>query len=78
MAADSAQCWAERHSAREPFLLGTWADFVREFKQRFVQENEQDHALQRLESWGYYMGSSDVYRYTDDFEDLVDLAGFED
>ena len=24
------------------------------------------------------MGSRDVFKYTDDFEDLVDLAGFED
>jgi hypothetical protein len=45
---------------------------------RFVEENEQDHALLKLESQSYHMGSWDVFKYTDDFEDLVDLAGFED
>jgi hypothetical protein len=78
MAKDSAQRWAERHSDRTPFPFPTWAAFVREFKLRFVEENEQDHALAKLETRGYFMGSRDVFRYTDDFEDLVDLAGFED
>jgi hypothetical protein len=32
----------------------------------------------KLESCSYHMGSRDIFRYTDDFEDLVDLAGFED
>lgn len=78
MAKDSAQRWAERQSAKDPFPFRTWMDFVREFRLRFVEENEQDHALAKLESRGYYMGSRDVFRYTDDFEDLVDLAGFDD
>jgi hypothetical protein len=78
MAKDAAQRWAERQSAKSPFPFPTWADFVREFRLRFVEENEQDHALAKLESRGYFMGIRDVFRYTDDFEDLVDLAGFED
>ncbi|KAJ7643096.1 hypothetical protein DFH06DRAFT_1333883 [Mycena polygramma] len=41
-------------------------------------ENEQDHALIKLESRAYHMGSRDVFRYTNNFEDLVDLAGFDD
>jgi hypothetical protein len=52
--------------------------FVKEFRLRFVEENEQDHALHKLESRAYHMGNRDVFRYTDEFEDLVDLAGFED
>ena len=78
MAKDAAQRWAERQSAKIPFPFPTWADFVREFRLRFVEENEQDHALAKLESRGYFMGARDVFKYTDDFEDLVDLAGFED
>ena len=45
---------------------------------RFVKENEQDHDLHRLESWLYHMGSWDVFKYTNDFKDLIDLAGFKD
>jgi hypothetical protein len=78
MAKDSAQLWAERHSKKDEFPFPTWASFTAEFKLRFVEENEQDHALQKLESRSYFMGSRDVFRYTDEFEDLVDLAGFED
>jgi hypothetical protein len=78
MAKDSAQRWAERMAGKHPFPLSTWDAFVREFRLRFIEENEQDHALAKLESRGYYMGARDVFRYTDDFEDLVELAGFED
>ena len=78
MATDAAQRWSERYTARVPFPFPTWNEFVTEFNLRFVQENEQDHALLRLESRAYHMGSRDVFRYTDDFEDLVDLAGFTD
>jgi hypothetical protein len=78
MAKDSAQRWAERQSAKDPFPFPDWASFVREFRLRFVEENEQDHALAKLESRSYFMGLRDVFRYTDDFEDLVDLAGFDD
>ena len=78
MAKDSAQRWAERHSSKEPFPFPTWDSFVTEFRLRFVEENEQDHALLKLESRAYHMGVRDVFKYTDDFEDLVDLAGFSD
>jgi hypothetical protein len=78
MAKDAAQRWAERQSGKSPFPFPTWDAFAREFRLRFVEENEQDHALARLESRNYFMGTRDVFRYTDDFEDLVDLAGFDD
>jgi hypothetical protein len=78
MAKDSASKWAERYAAKTPFPFLTWDAFVTEFRLRFVEENEQDHALRTLESRSYHMGTRDVFRYTDDFEDLVDLAGFED
>ena len=78
MSADSAARWAERQERKEPFPYPTWNAFVTDFKLRFVQENEQDHALQKLEGRDYYMGSRDVFKYTDDFEDLYDIASFED
>ena len=65
-------------SEKSPFPFPTWDLFVAEFKLRFVKENEQEHALAKLESRSYYMGSRDVFLYTDEFEDLVDLAGFSD
>jgi hypothetical protein len=78
MAKDSAQRWAECQSAKPVFPFPTFEAFLTEFRLRFIEENEQDHALIKLESHSYHMGSRDIFRYTDDFEDLVDLAGFED
>ena len=78
MAKDAAQRWAERQSSKPDFPFPTWDSFVTEFRLRFVEENEQDHAMNKLESRVYHMGSRDVYKYTDDFEDLTDLAGLDD
>jgi hypothetical protein len=76
MVKDTAQRWAEHQAAKTP--LATWKDFIWESQLQFVKENEQDHTLAKLESQVYSMGSRDVFKYMDDFEDLVDLAGFED
>ncbi|CAK5270163.1 unnamed protein product, partial [Mycena citricolor] len=76
MSKDSAASWSERMSERTPFPFPTWALLVTEFKLRFVEENEQDHALARLETHLYYMGSRDVFKYTDKYDDLLDLAGY--
>ncbi|CAK5268472.1 unnamed protein product [Mycena citricolor] len=78
MSKDSAASWSERMSERLVFPFPTWSSFVAEFKLRFVEENEQDHALARLETHAYYMGSRDVFKYTDEFNDLLDLAGYSD
>ncbi|CAK5284711.1 unnamed protein product [Mycena citricolor] len=78
MSKDSAASWSERMSERLVFPFLTWSSFVAEFKLRFVEENEQDHALARLETHAYYMGSRDVFKYTDEFDDLLDLAGYSD
>ncbi|CAK5275215.1 unnamed protein product [Mycena citricolor] len=78
MSKDSAASWSERMSERTPFPFPTWALFVTEFKLRFVEENKQDHALARLETHQYYMGSCDVFKYTDEYDDLLDLAGYTD
>jgi hypothetical protein len=42
------------------------------------QENEQDQALAKLESHSYFQGSRNIYRYTDDFEELAVTAGYSD
>ncbi|CAK5271114.1 unnamed protein product [Mycena citricolor] len=78
MSKDSAAAWSEHMSERSLFPFPTWNSFVAKFKLRFVEENEQDHALARLETHTYYMGSHDVFKYTDEFDDLLDLAGYSD
>jgi hypothetical protein len=78
MAKDSAQRWAEHQSAKPVFLFPTFKVFLTEFRLRFIEENEQDHTLIKLESCSYHLGSRDIFRYTNEFEDLVDLAGFQD
>ncbi|CAK5279004.1 unnamed protein product [Mycena citricolor] len=62
----------------EAFHVNGVVSEERVFKFRFVEENEQDHALARLETHAYYMGSRDVFKYTDEFDDLLDLAGYSD
>ncbi|CAK5264811.1 unnamed protein product [Mycena citricolor] len=78
MSKDSAASWSERMSERTPFPFPTWALFVTEFKLRFVEENEQDHTLAQLETHQYYMGSRNIFKYMDEYDDLLDLAGYTD
>ncbi|CAK5267030.1 unnamed protein product [Mycena citricolor] len=78
MSKDLAASWSERMSEHLVFPFPTWSSFVAEFKLWFVKENEQDHALARLETHAYYMGSRDVFKYTNKFDDLLDLAGYSD
>jgi hypothetical protein len=78
MSRDAAARWAERRASAVPFLFPTWAQFEAEFRLRFVEENEQDQALTKLESRLYFQGSCDIYRYTDDFEELAVTAGYSD
>ena len=49
MAKDSAQRWAEHMSSWLVFPFPTWEVFIKEFWLRFFEENEQDHALLKLE-----------------------------
>jgi hypothetical protein len=78
MSKDAAARWAERRASAVPFPFPTWAEFEAEFRLRFVEENEQDQALTKLESHSYFQGSRDIYRYTDDFEELAVTAGYSD
>jgi hypothetical protein len=43
-----------------------------------MEENEQDQALAKLKSHSYFQGSHDIYRYTDNFEELAIMAGYSD
>jgi hypothetical protein len=74
----TAARWAERHASADPFPFPTWTKFEAEFHLRFVEENEQDQALTKLESRSYFQGSRDIYRYMDDFEELAVTAGYSD
>ncbi|CAK5264209.1 unnamed protein product [Mycena citricolor] len=65
-------------SERTPFLFPTWALFVTKFKLRFIKENKQDPTLAQLETHLYYMGSHNVFKYTDKYDNLLDLAGYTD
>jgi hypothetical protein len=78
MSKGAAARWAERHASANPFPFPVWAKFEAEFRLRFVEENEQDQALNKLESRSYFQGSRDIYRYTDDFEELAVTAGYSD
>jgi hypothetical protein len=78
MSKDAAARWAERRTSAVPFLFPTWAQFEAEFQLRFVEENEQDQTLTKLESRSYFQGFHDVYWYTDDFEELAVTAGYSD
>jgi hypothetical protein len=62
----------------KPVFPSTFEAFLIEFRLKFIEENKQGHALIKLESHSYHMGSLDIFRYTDDFEDVIDLAGSED
>jgi hypothetical protein len=78
MSKDAAARWAERRASTVPFPFPTWAQFEAEFRVQFVEENEQDQALTKLESHLYFQGSRDIYRYMDNFEELAVTAGYSD
>ena len=78
MSEGAAQRWSQRHVDTEPFPFSTWAAFLAEFTPRFVEEHEQETALRKLESSSWHMRTQDVWAYTDDFEDLADMAQLTD
>jgi hypothetical protein len=70
--------WAEQHTSADLFPFPTWTKFEAEFRLRFVEENEQDQALTKLESRSYFQGSCNIYQYTDNFEELAVTASYSD
>jgi hypothetical protein len=75
---DAAAWWAEQCSSTIPFPFPTWTEFEAKFCLWFVEENEQNQALVKLESPSYFQGSHNVYRYTDNFEELAAMASYTD
>jgi hypothetical protein len=78
MSKGTATQWAEWHASADLFPFPTWTKFEAEFRLRFMEENEQDQALTKLESHSYFQGSHDIYRHMDDFEELAVTAGYSD
>lgn len=78
MSDGTAQRWSQRQETAVPYPFSTWAAFVTEFTARFVEEHEQETALRKLETHTWHMRNRDVWAYTDDFEDLCDMARLTD
>jgi hypothetical protein len=76
MSKGAAAWWAECCSSAVPFPFPTWARFEAELCLQFIEENEQDQALTKLESHSYFQSSHDIYRYTDNFEELAITAHY--
>jgi len=56
--------------------FATWSDFRREFIKEFYPQNEDTHALMRLETTNYFQGKRSADEYIDEFKDLIDLSGY--
>lgn len=68
-----------RHHAKHGSMpYADWAAFRMEFVESFCPRNEAQHALTRLETDEYHQGQRSVDEYTDEFKDLVELAGYTD
>lgn len=66
----------EESTGRFPYT--TWAEFEKEFSERFIPENEASTALLTLETDSWHQGKKDIYVYMDAFQELVDFSGLTD
>jgi hypothetical protein len=58
--------------------FASWSDFTEEFTSMFCPENKATTALMRLESDQYFQAKQNIEVYIDEFEDLVNLSGYND
>jgi hypothetical protein len=58
--------------------FATWADFRTSFTAEFCPKNKTQLALAKLETSGYYQARRSVDDYVDDFQELIDQAGYKE
>jgi hypothetical protein len=56
----------------------SWFAFWEDFVKTFCPKSEAQRALTRLETVEYHQGRQTVDEYTDEFRDLIELAGYTD
>jgi hypothetical protein len=56
----------------------SWFAFWEDFVKTFCPKSEAQRALTQLETVEYHQGRQTVDKYTDEFRDLIKLAGYTD
>ena len=54
----------------------TWAEFQKIFQEKFCPKNEAQLILAKLETSTYYQGCCSMDEYINEFQDLIDQAGY--
>jgi hypothetical protein len=68
--------WYKAKNGVPRYLL--WFAFWEDFVKTFCPKSEAHRALTRLETVEYHQGRRTVDKYTDEFQDLIELAGYTD
>jgi hypothetical protein len=68
--------WYEAKNGVPRYL--SWFAFWEDFVKTFCPKSEAQRALTRLETVEYHQGRQTVDEYTDEFRDLIELAGYTD
>jgi hypothetical protein len=68
--------WYEAKNGVPRYL--SWFAFWEDFVKTFCPKSEAQRALTRLETVEYHQGRRMVDEYTDEFRDLIELAGYTD
>jgi hypothetical protein len=68
--------WYEAKNGVPRYL--SWFAFQEDFVKTFCPKSEAQRALTRLETVEYHQGRRTVDEYTDEFRDLIELAGYTD
>jgi hypothetical protein len=55
-----------------------WFAFWENFVKTFCPKSKAQRALTQLETMEYHQGCQMVDKYTDEFRDLIELAGYSD